>query len=482
MMILVGPWIVAVHEHPCRNLPCERVNLMRVQPKLVLWIISAALTSLMPASVATADINTLKIYLLAGQSNMVGHGYSHLEGGNFYNIPSLEFLIDTPAYLDVLPAETYTFKDSLNASWLNQRDDVWGVHYRSRDRLLLQVEPTPTTNKEAWSASIMPLSPGFGGNDLLSTFGPELGMGTYLGNAMQSPVFLFKSDTGGTTLAEDWRPPSAVAARGGSVGLHYTNTINQFKSFLDDLDAELAANGVLDDYNNATGYEVAGFVWFQGWNEKFNNGAGEYAQNIVDLVHDVRASDARIPNDLGVVIPESSDQDAALNAGRAAAVQTLNAEIADSAVFFENNNMIGQNRGYGFSGNWGYHFNAKAENYLEIGWRTGQAIVELGFTGSETVGEPSLPADLTGNGFVDFQDLTLLLAHWNQSVGVESGNLVSPDSTPVNFQDLTALLAAWTGSAAAPQAALGEAVPEPSTLLLAMLAVFALSVGRWRRM
>ncbi|MCH8046962.1 MAG: lamin tail domain-containing protein, partial [Planctomycetes bacterium] len=66
-------------------------------------------------------------------------------------------------------------------------------------------------------------------------------------------------------------------------------------------------------------------------------------------------------------------------------------------------------------------------------------------------------ADLTRNGFVDFQDLTILLANWNQNVTAAEGNLVDPVATPVNFQDLTVLLAEWTGpgpaAAAAPQAA-----------------------------
>jgi hypothetical protein len=74
--------------------------------------------------------------------------------------------------------------------------------------------------------------------------------------------------------------------------------------------------------------------------------------------------------------------------------------------------------------------------------------------------ESSLPADLTGNGFVDFQDLTILLANWNQNVSAAEGNLVDAGGTPVNFQDLTVLLAAWTGpgGAASPAAALATPV------------------------
>jgi hypothetical protein len=56
-----------------------------------------------------------------------------------------------------------------------------------------------------------------------------------------------------------------------------------------------------------------------------------------------------------------------------------------------------------------------------------------------------LYSDLTDNGFVDFQDLTILLANWNQNVSSGSGNLVDAAETPVDFQDLTVLLAAWTG-------------------------------------
>ncbi|MCH8043080.1 MAG: SUMF1/EgtB/PvdO family nonheme iron enzyme, partial [Planctomycetes bacterium] len=81
-----------------------------------------------------------------------------------------------------------------------------------------------------------------------------------------------------------------------------------------------------------------------------------------------------------------------------------------------------------------------------------------------SIPEPSLPSDLTNNGFVDFEDLTILLANWNKEVTAAEGNLVNADTTPVNFDDLTVLLADWTGPgpAGSPEAALGaEAVPEP---------------------
>ncbi|MCH8046853.1 MAG: LamG domain-containing protein [Planctomycetes bacterium] len=95
----------------------------------------------------------------------------------------------------------------------------------------------------------------------------------------------------------------------------------------------------------------------------------------------------------------------------------------------------------------------------------------------------SLISDLNSNGFVDFEDLTILLANWNKDVTAADGNLVEPLVSVVNFADLTVLLADWTGPgpAGSPEAALGEAVPEPSTLLLGMLAAFGLSFHRRRR-
>jgi hypothetical protein len=73
--------------------------------------------------------------------------------------------------------------------------------------------------------------------------------------------------------------------------------------------------------------------------------------------------------------------------------------------------------------------------------------------------ESGVPADLTGNGFVDFQDLTILLANWNQDVSAAEGNLVDEGGTPVNFQDLTVLLAAWTGPGGAPAPPAALATP-----------------------
>ena len=94
------------------------------------------------------------------------------------------------------------------------------------------------------------------------------------------------------------------------------------------------------------------------------------------------------------------------------------------------------------------------------------------------------PSDLTGDGFIDFDDLTILLAHWDQDVSAGQGNLVDPLNTRIDFQDLTFLLADWTGPGpvGSPKAALGEEpVPEPSSLVLALVASFGVCCWRRRR-
>ena len=104
------------------------------------------------------------------------------------------------------------------------------------------------------------------------------------------------------------------------------------------------------------------------------------------------------------------------------------------------------------------------------------------------VPEVSFASDLTENGFVDFQDLTVLLANWNDPNATRlEGNLVDPENTSINFEDLTVLLAEWTGPGPAGAAAANaQAVPEPSALVLAMMGLFCLfhqaaTVGRTRR-
>ena len=111
----------------------------------------------------------------------------------------------------------------------------------------------------------------------------------------------------------------------------------------------------------------------------------------------------------------------------------------------------------------------------------------LGIHTSTTISivSDSILSDLTNDGFVDADDLFVLLANWDTDGGPKLGDLFDDPAKPgINGDDLFVLLADWTGPgvAGSPEAALGAVtVPEPSTLVLASLGLAALFLRRRRR-
>ncbi|MGB2823795.1 MAG: sialate O-acetylesterase [Phycisphaerae bacterium] len=199
------------------------------------WACVAALVVAGEALAGPGEGSTrpVKVYLMAGQSNMVGPG-----------------------------SNTYVREN--HPELMKPRKDVWCVN--------------------AGKVS-GPLRPGYGYGE--SSFGLELTMGHVLGDAVENAIVLFKTGTGGTTLHRNWRPPSAVRRAGGEVGPLYTRMIRRFHNMLAHLDEVLPAL-------NGRPVELAGFVWFQGENdccarEEGGKGYWEYyEENLRDLIGDVR--------------------------------------------------------------------------------------------------------------------------------------------------------------------------------------------------
>ena len=131
-----------------------------------------------------------------------------------------------------------------------------------------------------------PLTMGFSVYGGKHHFGPELQFGHVVGDHFDDQVLLIKTAWGGKSLYKDFRPPSS----GGEVGPYYTKMIAEVREALANLKTDFPAY-------DGQGYELAGFVWYHGWNDGVDpkNAVPEYEQNLVNLIKDVR-KDFKAPN------------------------------------------------------------------------------------------------------------------------------------------------------------------------------------------
>ncbi len=220
---------------------------------------------------AADDRSKVKVFILAGQSNMEGQAVVDLDGKDYNGGKgTLEAL-----FRDPVRAPRVRHLKSANGEW-SVRDDVW-VDYQREDAPLLAG----------------PLTVGFSVYGDRHHFGPELQFGHVLGDSLSNPVLLIKTAWGGKSLYQDFRPPSS----GGEVGPYYKKMLHEVQRALANLKSSFPAYG-------GQGYELAGFVWYQGWNDGCDpeHAVPEYEQNLVNLIHDVR-KDLHVPN-LPVVIGE----------------------------------------------------------------------------------------------------------------------------------------------------------------------------------
>ena len=219
-------------------------------------IVLSALSSSPLLAQQTPD-KTVKVFILAGQSNMVGHGVVDLDDPDDYNSGqgNLEHVI---ANADD-PEQFAHLKDQAG-KW-SVRDDVW-IWYQ-----------TPRELKAG------PLTVGFTGYPgEPHHFGPELQLGHVLGDAFPEPVLLIKTAWGGKSLYEDFRPPGS----GGEIGPFYVQMLEQIGEAMENAPQKFK---VLQDHQ----LEISGFVWQQGWNDMINNDAtAEYEANLLNFIRDLR--------------------------------------------------------------------------------------------------------------------------------------------------------------------------------------------------
>ena len=297
-----------------------------------------ALGCLCVAPLAAAD-KPVRVFVLAGQSNMEGQGFIKADPKRNEGRGSLESLTR-----DKATADKFKHLVGPDGQWVT-RDDVW-IHYLNRKGRL---------------------TVGYGAKE--DRIGPELGFGTVVGDAFEEPVLLIKLAWGGKSLAKDFRPPSS----GGEVGPYYKEIVGRTRAVLKDLKKEFPEFG-------DRGYELAGFGWHQGWNDRVNQAFNdEYEKNLANFIRDVR-------KDLGVkglpfVVAETGMSGPEEKHPRALSLMKAQAAVAGYEEFRGNVAFVGtrafwRDKEVSPSGQ-AYHWNTNAETYYLIGEAMGKALKKL---------------------------------------------------------------------------------------------------------
>ena len=290
----------------------------------------------------------VKVFILAGQSNMEGQAVSDLDGKDYNNgIGTLNALLKDPT-----KSKRFEHLRTAKGEWA-VRDDVWVRYQREKAPLL-----------------VGPLTMGFSVYGDKHHFGPELQFGHVLGNHLDNQVLLVKTAWGGKSLYKDFRPPSS----GRQVGPYYTKMLAEVRTALADLKKDFPTYG-------DRGYELAGFVWYHGWNDGVDpkNAVPEYEQNLTNLIHDVR-KDLKSPN-LPVVIGELTGPwveapGAWTTLRNAQAATAKRPEFKGTVQFVETRNFVRPAKESPHPGH-GHHEFGNAETYFLVGDALGEAMKAL---------------------------------------------------------------------------------------------------------
>lgn len=260
-------------------------------PLLNAAVLASALLCVLPHP---ASAEPVKVFILAGQSNMVGYGktinglnpdYDPSQPQSATNQREIPGGIGSLTWAVATMPGTYGFggTDALvdsKGEWL-VRDDV-NVYirmevFKDKDN---PGQLTPGITRKG------PHTVGFGKANSPSQKwnGPEYGFGHVVGNALDQDVLIIKVATGGTSLYVDWLSPTAATRRGTEVGYMWTHMLDTVNNVLKNLDTEFPEYA-------GRGYEIAGFGWHQGYNDRVGRSgeAEAYEANMADFIKDVRA-------------------------------------------------------------------------------------------------------------------------------------------------------------------------------------------------
>ncbi len=317
----------------------------------------------------------VKVFILAGQSNMQGHAA----------LRTLEYLI----YNEETAKQYEHWKDRYG--FWTERRDVW----------IWTTDGQRSGN----------LKPGFGASE--KVLGPELSFGWTLGRHMDEQVLLIKTCWGGKNVKRDFLSPGSPMPSDEVLQKELENakkrnpdaTMAEVKQRYGHFYREILTNvndvlGNLEehfpDYDEKRGYELAGLVFFQGWNDMVDGeqraeGYANFTPRLAQMVKDLR-KDLKAPN-LPVIIGELGANGVRGDFQKAQAAVAELPELKDNLRFVktcefwepEVEKMVNEGvwsgpdwvKFYNIGSERGYHYLGSAQIYCKMGKAFGEGMIEL---------------------------------------------------------------------------------------------------------
>ena len=229
-------------------------------------------------------------------------------------------------------------------------------------------------------------------------FGMEQGIGHQLGHALDEPVLILKSAIGNRGLGWDLLPPGSPSWEveetnkktgetktmvyagygqspakwekgtepepiGWKAGLQYDGDIGRANAVLADLKTY---------YPDATGYEVAGFFWWQGCKDRGNPAYFNRYEKHLGFLADALRKEFNAPNAKFVGASLGEDEEGVENGG-GAILEALKAHAAKD----EKNGWVYTFPLKGGPGSSCGHYSGNGKTYMNVGLAMGAEMVEL---------------------------------------------------------------------------------------------------------
>ena len=304
----------------------------------------------------------VEVFILMGQSNMVGMG--KIAGGE----GSLENAVKNKSKY------SYLVDDAGNWS---ERKDVRNVRVMTGKGGGMQV-----FNNEWMTVKGT------------KTIGPEFGIGQVVGNAVDAPVMILKSCIGNRSLGWDLLPPGSERFEfEGKIYAGYKESPDSWAKDTEPKPIEWYAGKQYDDdvanakkvlaeldkyYPGAKEYEVAGVFFWQGEKDCGNAAhASRYEQNLVRFIKQLR-KDFDAPNAKFVLATlGEATKGSGGNEGKVLEAQLAVDGTSGKHPEFKGNVATVYSNPLSHGGSGHGHYGGNSETYMDIGEAMGQAMADL---------------------------------------------------------------------------------------------------------